>query len=650
MKFRDIDRYLTGLSVPVSALRSSESCGVGEFADLPLLGRFCAKAGLDVIQILPVNDTGANSSPYSALSAYALHPLYLRLGDLPGAAAYSAEMSEFRRHAEERTRFSYPEVLAFKISVAERIFAEREPAIRKDRKLSRWIDANRWVISYAVFKTLKDSQVTEPGRALPSFDETLVSETWKSNESRCLFHAWIQFQLEAQLSSASKRLEEMGVRLKGDIPILMSEDSADVWGSPRYFDRSFRAGAPPDMYSRDGQNWRFPVYAWDALARDDYAWWKGRLLQAAKFFHAFRIDHVLGFFRIWCIPRTERRGLLGRFSPVVPMARDALRNTGFDDGRIRWLSAPHFRGAEIEARLGADAERIRRLYLLRVGDQELFNLRAEMDGEEAILALNEPEAVKDFLLSKHVDRALIAVSEEEFVPSWFFWQTTSFTGMSQEEQAKLREAITASRAASERIWEQRGRELLGMLRETTDMLVCAEDLGDVPDCVPRVLSDLGILGLRVARWARDYKAPGAPFIPEEGFPRLTVCTASVHDTSTLRGWWEESPAEREAYFRHSGFSGACPERLNRGLLLSIVSRLMGAGSLLCVFQLQDLLDLEEANWSADPREDRINVPGTVNEKNWTWRMPLTVESLAERSEPAAAIRALTSKRQGRILS
>ena len=168
-----------------------------------------------------------------------------------------------------------------------------------------------------------------------------------------------------------------------------------------------------------------------------------------------------------------------------------------------------------------------------------------------------------------------------------------------------------------------------MLRDTTDMLVCAEDLGDVPAVVPKVLADLEILGLRILRWSREYgkTAPGkpAPFIPPASYPRLSVCTPSVHDTSTLRGWWEEDQEERETYYRFLGEPGACPPKMTRGLQERIVSQCLAAGSLVCMFQIQDIMDLDAELWSPDPRMDRINVPGTVNDQNWTWRMPLALE-------------------------
>jgi 4-alpha-glucanotransferase len=661
MRFAPLDHYFTGVSVPVAALRTQEDCGVGEFADIPKLAQWCARMGLEVIQVLPVNDTGANSSPYSALSAYALHPLYLRLQDLPGAERYQAEVKAFRRSTAEREaqsagHFTHRDVLSFKLDFAERLFSESGIANGGDPGFAKWLSANRWVEPYAVFTALKRESGGAPWASWGSMAnplENAILRWWEDHEEQCLRIAWIQYQLGLQLSHASLLAQQNGVLLKGDVPILMSRESADVWAFRSYFDLDANAGAPPDMFSPSGQNWGFPVYDWDALGADGYRWWKDRLLQAGKFFHALRIDHVLGFFRIWRIPRQEVTGLLGYFSPSAGLDAEELNKLDFDQGRLRWLTLPHVTGQELEAALGADAPRVARQYLSRIGTEEMYNISPSFDSETAIQALSEPPAVKDFLLSHHRDRAFVRDGKGLRHPSWYIDETKGFRSLSEVERSALRDALSRRRRESEEIWERRGRELLCMLRGTTDMLVCAEDLGDVPDCVPKVLAELGILGLRILRWSREYKkvAPGglAPFMPPKNFPRFSVCTPSVHDTSTLRGWWGEDAVDRETYFRSLGATGPCPPVMTPDLQSLIFSQCLGAGSLLCMFQVQDILDLDNELWSPDPRTDRINVPGTINDQNWTWRMSLGIEDLDRRSSLTARVRALVTPRRARLV-
>ena len=460
-------------------------------------------------------------------------------------------------------------------------------------------------------------------------------------------------QLERQLSGASHALHDMGVFLKGDVPILMSEESVDVWASRQLFDLSAKAGAPPDMFSPSGQNWGFPVYDWESLAAEGYRWWKDRLLRASRFFHALRIDHVLGFFRIWRIPRTEVSGILGRFSPSAGLSRRDLDELGYDQGKIRWLTLPHVSGDELEGALHSDAARAAEGYLSRIGNENLYNIRAELDSETAIYALPEPQAVKDFLLSLHADRTLLDDGTGMFFTPWYLERKKGYRSLSDQERTRLDDLVARRRRESEDIWEQTGRALLAMLKDTTDMLVCAEDLGDVPNCVPRVLDGLGILGLRIVRWSREYgkAAPGspAPFIPPSRYPRLSVCTPSVHDTSTLRGWWEEDAGEREVFFSSLGLTGSCPPAMTKDILKKVIEHCLGAGSLLAIFQLQDLLDLDQDLWSADPRRDRINVPGIVNDENWTWRMPLDLESLGGRGRITSVLAPLVAGRRARRL-
>ncbi|MGO9307527.1 MAG: 4-alpha-glucanotransferase [Spirochaetia bacterium] len=662
MRFAPLDRHFTGISVPVAALRTASDCGVGEFSDLVSLGEWCRDAGLDLIQLLPINDTGTNSSPYSALSAFALHPLYLHLDDVPGAAKYAEEIGRFRADVERaaraapRGRFSYAATLAFKLSIVERAYADNAAAVAADPGFVKWRGENPWVIPYAVFTGLKRESGNAPWSAWGDMADpsaARIAAWWDAHPALCLPAAWAQYLLETQLARASRALHAMGVFLKGDLPILMSRESVDVWAERSFFDLTGIAGAPPDMFSPDGQNWGFPVYDWESLGREDYRWWKDRLRQSGKFFHAFRIDHVLGFFRIWRIPRGEVTGLLGRFSPSAGFTRADLRAIGFDDGRLRWLSLPHVSGPEIAAAVGSDAGRVTESYLRRIGAEDLYNLAAPYDSESALRALSEPPAVKGFLLERHGDRTLLDDGAGLFFPAWYFETKKGFQSLSVEEKKKLKELADRRRQESEAAWESVGRRLLSVLQGATDMLVCAEDLGDVPRCVPRVLDNLGILGLRIVRWAREYEkaAAGQPaaFISPSRYPLLSVCTPSVHDTSTVRGWWEEDPVERELFFRSLGETGPCPPRATLPLLEKIMTHCGRARSLLCVFQVQDLLDLDENLWASDPKTDRINVPGTVTDENWTWRMPLLVGELSKRTALTARVRALCAARRLRPL-
>ena len=313
------------------------------------------------------------------------------------------------------------------------------------------------------------------------------------------------------------------------------------------------------MYSAHGQMWGFPVYDWSAMAGDGYGWWKARLAQAARFFHAFRIDHVLGFFRIWQVPATrgQRPARLVRpcrgVRPGRPRRRAASTTRRCAGSRCRTCRATTCGAARRATRTGSPFGTCS-----RIGAEDLYNLAPALDREDAIRALDEPEPVREALYRWHADRCAArpraATALPRLAPRAVLSRSPVSTGPRQPAAGPLPRSAGRERGT----WERRGRALLAMVGDASDMLVCAEDLGDVPDCVPRVLADLGILGLRIERWAREWKRPGSPFIPPREYPALTVCTPSVHDTSTLRGWWEEDRAEREAYFPLLELEGAVP--------------------------------------------------------------------------------------------
>lgn len=640
-----IETRKSGIVVPLGALRTSRSCGVGEYPDLPVLGELCSLCGLSFIQLLPVNDTGFQSSPYSALSAFALHPLYLRVRDLPEAGAFRADTEALAARFEGPGRFPYPGILSAKMDLLRRIFDASAPAIRKDPALAAWIEDSPWVRDYSVFLGLKEEHGGKSWKDWPSRRDPAAGEIealWEEPGRRdsLLFHAWVQMRCEEQFRSASRALADRGIALKGDLPILMNDDSADVWAHRPWFRTDRIAGAPPDMFSELGQNWGFPIYDWDALAREGYSFWIERLRRAAKFYGAYRIDHVLGFFRIWSLPEREETGYMGFFEPSRPILRAELTAAGFSDDRIRWISEPHVREAALVEASGRDsasgaaasagtaegiAARAAEALLDRIGSEPLFLFKRTVRGEKDIRAAGLPEAAEGFLLSAWRDRVLIPLGPDSFAPAWRHYGASAWPTLSEAERSELSERIRTKAAESERDWEEHGRRLLSVLKAAADMLPCAEDLGAVPPCVPKVLAELGILGLRIPRWTRLWDEPGRPYVEPEAYPRLTVCAPSVHDTSTLRDWWEHEAGPED---RRAAYGQDAPKPWSPEVGARVLSRFAGGASALLVVQLQDLLDLSPAYASGDSRSDRINVPGTIAGTNWTWRMPVTLEDLA----------------------
>lgn len=656
MEFPGFDHYYTGVLVPVAALRSEQSCGVGEFADLPDLAEWCRENKLDLIQILPVNDTGYQSSPYSALSAFALHPLYLRISDMPEYAALAeadreeidAEIADLRQEQESRERFQYQVVITAKQAILRKIYAKKTAEIQENVGLWDWVQENPWVRVYAAYRTLKDRHEQHAWMDWAEHrdpDAADIDAIWSRPglKSDLVFYVWLQRRLEEQLTDAVRRVNELGVELKGDLPILMDEDSADIWRHREIFIPELRAGAPPDMFSRTGQNWGFPVYDWDVLAREDYDWWKRRLKQADKFYHAFRIDHVLGFFRIWGIPAEDLAGTMGYFYPAFTLTREALNEAGFDDGRIAWLSEPHIRGEVLRSEFGSEADRVAELALDQVGDEDLYKFGGKISGERELMSLELSGEAVEKLRVLYWDRALIRTKHGSYYPAWEYRECSRYLELPDHEKEAFEGLVAHVARVSEEMWEEQGNRLLSFMSSTVPMLPCAEDLGVIPESVPRTLSKLGILGLRVPRWSREWDEEGQPYIPLSEYPFLTVCAPSVHDTSTIREWWE-TEGEAPAFWEALELSGEFPERFDPDTAREVYRRIAGTNSAILVFQLQDFFAFDPALIPEDPADERINIPGTSNEFNWTYRMPVTLDALRRNSAVKHGIETITSLR------
>jgi 4-alpha-glucanotransferase len=660
------ENRLVGVVVPVGALRGKGTMGVGEFPDLADFAEFCGKTGLGLIQLLPVNDSGYESSPYNSLTAFGLNPLYLRIEDLKefglAGAAVKKKIAKYGAVFEKNARFSHQQVLRAKLEILRDIYAANKGEITKkaapEGTLSRWIAANPWVKEYAVYRRLKEANGEKGWQDWPEYRKAGpkdIEALWAGEQFReeHLFWAWIQEALDVQFGKAAQAVKDMGILLEGDLPILMNEDSCDVWAHPEIFNQAFSAGAPPDMYSPEGQNWGFPIYEWDAQAKDDYAWWRKRLETAEKYYQAYRIDHVLGFFRIWASSRDDNSSALGRFVPYSPVTLRNLTDLGFDKGRIRWMSRPHIPTGEVwdslrnhwggafsEADIAVEAERVFTAALDRIGDEELWLFKNSIKGEKDIGALGLHPAARNYLILAWHNRLFLEYEKDKFFPVWYFRNSRAYSSLSEAEKEKLEALVEKKRRDSEKNWEAQGEKLLSVLASASSMLPCAEDLGAVPDCVPKALAKLGILGLRVVRWHRAWDEEGQPYIPLEDYPELSVCTPAVHDSSTVREWWERE-ADQGLF---SGFLGvpSLPRSYNPGTAKLVLSKTAAAASRFRVFQIQDLLHLSNRWYAEDPAAERINVPGTYTEFNWTYRLPGFIEEIEKEEDLVAAIRELSS--------
>ena len=690
---------MTGISVPVGALRTKNSFGIGEFLDIIPFADFCKKSSLKVIQLLPVNDTGTESSPYSALSASALHPIYISIEALPELCQAQADaehkklladIKKLKKAYNELPRFPYKELRNVKNTLLRTLYELHSDEIAKSAELKKWIKQNPWIKEYVVFKRLKSVNLEASWKSWKEYKKIKPEEIealWDDKKLKAdhLFYAWVQMNLEKQFSKASDYVSDLGIMLKGDIPIMMNEDSHDAWAHPEFFNDDLRAGSPPDGPNPVGQNWGFPTYNWKNLKKCDYSWWRERLKQAAKYYQLFRIDHILGFFRIWAVPKKECTALLGHTEPYEPVTVKELESLGFSKERIRWLSLPHVPTQLVQDANGGDylgTHGILNKLMDRIGNEELWLFKPSVKSDSDIYAHEDiPLAVREVLAQKWRDRMFVEVTSGKYYPAWCYDTTTAWKSLSDDEKRIMSQFIAEKREDMENLWEKQARELLGMITDTTTMTACAEDLGVNIRSLNSVLNDLSIMSLKVIRWNRQWEKEGQPFIPFEDYPEKSVTTTSVHDSSTLRLWWTE---ERDAADFYKAFppesaganaagvddadcagansakKSASAKAKNAGVSAAIepgtyspevakylLEKAAESQSIFCIHPVQDFLGLSDAYYAQNPQDERINVPGSVTAFNWTYRLPADIETLVKDTSLTKKITAIAALHDGK---
>lgn len=657
-----------GTSIPLGAIYTTKKEGtvIGEYTDLPEFAKFCKKAGFSLLQLLPVNDTGTQSSPYSGLSAFALHPIYIDLRALPEFADLYKSDSAFKKSYDKmikdfpyngQGRYNYAGILEAKTALLNKLYETTEIAKNgaADEELSAWIKKNPWISSYAVYKNLKVKYNQATWKDWSNEDRTPsekdIEKCWNDKKlmKNHLFFAWVQMRANEQFKSATDKVRKEGIILKGDMPILMNEDSCDAWAFPKIFNHNLRAGSPVDGENPTGQNWGFPTYNWDYLKETKFNWWINRLKSAEQYYSAYRLDHILGFFRIWAIPVRDTTAILGHTVPYVPMTRDDLHNIGFDDGRIRWLSQPHVPTGLIEDITWNHETAVAVLskFMDRIGNEELWLFKKSISGDKDIYesdlsAFCEGDAqqrCKDALSKSWQNRCLIEIEDGKFVPVWTYYDSNAWKSLNDGEKAALKNLIDAKEIEQNKLWEVQSDEILAALTNSVKMIPCGEDLGANLPCLPGVMQKNGILALRVNRWSRKWSEPGKPYIPLSELPCLSVTTTSVHDSTTVRQWWQEDREGSSLFVRTNpwafGVDGFDQAKINEianapfspEIAQSYLKGVATSNSVWVINPLQDYIAMEKKYWLADANAERVNVPGSVNEFNWTYRMPCSVEDL-----------------------
>jgi len=492
-----------GVLIPLFSLRSATDAGVGEIPDLVPFARWAAASGFTMLQVLPVNEASrGQDSPYGALSAFALDPVYAGLAALPDleAAGGEAALSDYDRRLLAELRASpkvrWSDVRAVKaraLALAFEHFERHEWAKQtaRARALEAFIRENEaWLPDYALFVAVHDDDMG--GRSWTDWPEPLrerhpaaLAEARARHGKKLLFLSWVQWQLDLQWREARKGVNAAGVELAGDLPFMVAGDSADVWSRRGDFSLEARVGVPPDAFSATGQDWGLPVYRWDVMDREGYPWLSARAKRMADLYDVYRVDHVIGLYRTYTFPN--------------------------DGGPPRFVPD------------------------------------------------NEPAQIRN------------------------------------------------------------GEQVLGVF--SRGARVIAEDLGVVPDFVRASLLRLGIPGYKVQRWERAWHDAGQPFTDPAGWPPLSVATTGTHDTDSVADWYESlSAADRGALLQVPALAAIrerAPAKFDEGVRDALLEMVYGAGSDLLLLPFQDALGARE----------RVNVPGTVTDANWTYRMPMDLTTL-----------------------
>jgi len=633
-----------GVAIPVFSIRSEEDFGVGDFHDLKKMVDWAALTGQNFLQILPINDTTmthtwTDSYPYNANSTFALHPQFLHLpaiGHLKDAARQEY-YDNLGRELNQLTEIDYERVNNAKNEFVREIFAQEGAATVASAEFKAFVERNEsWLTPYAAFCVLRDrnhtAEMSQWGK-FAVYDKAKVAKFVAENSDDINRVYFVQYHLDKQMREARDYAHAHGVAIKGDIPIGISRTSVDAWLNPRLFNLDCQAGAPPDDFSVLGQNWGFPTYNWEEMNKDGFQWWKDRFRKMSEYFDAYRIDHVLGFFRIWQIPMDAVHGLLGVFNPALPFTLDELKYSYDFWLDIDLQTTPYIMDYFLADFFGEYTDEARNRFLISVGYGR-YKLRDEFATQRKVVEYFAGQEKND--KNNKLCGALLGLIDDVLFIEDPYEKGKYHPRISAQFTYIYRSLTDYERWCFDRLyndfyyhrhndfWYGKAMWKLPPLIDSTDMLTCAEDLGMIPDCVPAVMSALEILSLEIQRMPKD---PKSEFGNTYNYPYYSVCTTSTHDMGGIRSWWESDRDATQRFYNNVLHDmGPAPYYAEPWICEKIVNLHLSSPSMLCILPLQDWLSIDGELRRTNPQEEQINVPANPRHY-WRYRMHLTIEEL-----------------------
>lgn len=639
-----------GVGLPVFSIRTKKSFGVGDFVDMKLLIDWAQKVGLKLIQVLPLNDTigthtDADVLPYAAISAFALNPLFLNLqamGKLPSTHPLQLEYKEKQAELNAKELIQFLDVINYKLQYARELYLINKNRFLADKHYKTFFSENEyWLVPYAAYCVLRDKFGTPDYRQWEEFaiyDKVKMDEFTSPNQPHfddIAVNYFIQYHLHVQLSESAIYAHEHGVVLKGDIPIGVNRNSVDTWVSPELFHMHMQAGAPPDMFAVKGQNWELPTYNWKEIEHTGFDWWKKRFSQMSNYFDTFRIDHILGFFRIWQIPISQVEGIMGHLNPSTPIYINEFAEKGlwFDFNRF---CKPYITDAILWDFFGEEASWVKANFLqiedgwvLRLKEKYLSQLTVDklfIDGE-----ISERVKWGMFDLISNVLFFEVEGSQgTQFYPRFGMDTLRSYKDLDNYTKDRLWELyVDYFYRRQDSNWYKSGMEKLPALKRATNMMICGEDLGMMTPCVTAAMKELGILSLEVQRAPKSNKKE---FFHPNKAPYLSVVTPSTHDMSTIRGWWEEDRGVTQRFYNSQlGHWGEAPFFCECWICRDVILQHLYSPAMWSIFQMQDLLSISDQIRRPNPHDERINVPSN-SMFSWRYRLHLNMEELLEKDD------------------